>query len=190
MPVQNAVCADGCWLRTSLLRFSAPLRWEFTPHFIQGPVHWKQAQPVRFTTGCPAHLSAEQVSTVASGPVWIDLLHWQDCSRQESRRVGLEGSLSQVFRPEEPHVEFHQQFVRLWEGLSHRSQGKLCLWGSVRPRPVRAEDRWRQLSGKPEQGRYRTGPSDDPRGRQHANDATEDTGAKCVSASWLNVSWR
>jgi hypothetical protein len=45
---------DDCWLKTPLLRFSAPLRWEFTPRFIPGPSHWKQAQPVRFITGCPA----------------------------------------------------------------------------------------------------------------------------------------
>ena len=52
--VHNAVCVDGCWLKTPPLRFSAPLRWKFTPHFIPGPSHWKQAQPVRFFTGCLA----------------------------------------------------------------------------------------------------------------------------------------
>ena len=29
----------GCWLKTPLSRFSAPLRWEFTLHFIPGPSH-------------------------------------------------------------------------------------------------------------------------------------------------------
>jgi hypothetical protein len=52
--VHNAVCVDGCWLKTPLLRFSAPLRWKFTPHFIPGPSHWKQARPARFFTGCLA----------------------------------------------------------------------------------------------------------------------------------------
>jgi hypothetical protein len=35
--------------------------------------------------------------------------------------------------------EFHRRFVRLWEGLSHRSQGKLDLSGNVRLLPCASE---------------------------------------------------
>jgi len=55
-PVYRPQCRMRGWLllETPLSRFSAPLRWEFTPYFIPGPSHWKQAQPVRFITGCLA----------------------------------------------------------------------------------------------------------------------------------------
>jgi hypothetical protein len=38
----------------STVEIFGALRWKFTPHFIPGPSHWKQAQPVRFSTGCLA----------------------------------------------------------------------------------------------------------------------------------------